>query len=57
MPRNSNTTQIRGLIATWARAVRAKDMDGVLANHTDDIVMFDGKRSGVPQNVGVLTGR
>jgi uncharacterized protein (TIGR02246 family) len=41
MPRNSNTTQIRGLIATWARAVRAKDMDGVLANHTDDIVMFD----------------
>jgi uncharacterized protein (TIGR02246 family) len=41
MPRNSNTTQIRGLVATWARAARAKDMDGVLANHTDDIVMFD----------------
>jgi uncharacterized protein (TIGR02246 family) len=41
MPQNSNKTQIRGLVGKWARAVRAKDMAGVLANHTDDIVMFD----------------
>jgi uncharacterized protein (TIGR02246 family) len=41
MPRNSSKAQIRALIETWARAVRAKDMDGVLANHTDDIVMLD----------------
>jgi uncharacterized protein (TIGR02246 family) len=41
MPRNSSKAKIRALIETWARAVRAKDMDGVLANHTDDIVMFD----------------
>jgi uncharacterized protein (TIGR02246 family) len=41
MPQKSNKTQIRALIEKWARAARAKDMGGVLANHTDDIVMFD----------------
>jgi uncharacterized protein (TIGR02246 family) len=41
MPRNSSKATIRSLIDAWARAIRAKDMDGVLANHTDDIVMFD----------------
>ena len=41
MTKNVNETQIRALIETWARAVRAKDMDGVLANHAGDIVMFD----------------
>ncbi len=33
--------EIRALIERWARAVHACDMDGVLADHTDDIVMFD----------------
>ena len=41
MTQNSNETQIRALIEGWASAVRAKDLDGVLVNHTDDIVMFD----------------
>ena len=41
MPLNSNETKIRGLVKAWARAARAKDMAGVLANHADDIVMFD----------------
>jgi uncharacterized protein (TIGR02246 family) len=41
MPRKSNEAQIRKLVADWAKAVRAKDMDGAVANHTDDIVMFD----------------
>lgn len=36
-----NDHQIRALVEGWAKAVRAKDMDGVLANHADDIVMFD----------------
>ncbi|MEZ0470745.1 YybH family protein [Luteimonas salinilitoris] len=36
-----NDHQIRALIEGWAKSVRAKDMDGVLANHADDIVMFD----------------
>ncbi len=41
MTQSSNESRIRALIDTWAKAVRAKDMDGVLANHADDIVMFD----------------
>jgi uncharacterized protein (TIGR02246 family) len=36
-----NESQIRALVERWAKAVRAKDMDGVLANHTADVVMFD----------------
>ena len=41
MPQSANETQIRALIERWAKAVHAGDMDGVLADHTDDIVMFD----------------
>jgi uncharacterized protein (TIGR02246 family) len=33
--------QIAELIERWARAVHAGDMDAVLADHADDIVMFD----------------
>jgi uncharacterized protein (TIGR02246 family) len=33
--------QIRALIERWAAAVHAGDMDTVLADHADDIVMFD----------------
>jgi len=33
--------QIRNLIERWAAAVHAGDMDGVLADHAGDIVMFD----------------
>ncbi|OEV09655.1 uncharacterized protein (TIGR02246 family) [Streptomyces sp. Amel2xB2] len=32
---------IRELIEDWARAVHEGDMDTVLADHADDIVMFD----------------
>lgn len=39
---NSDTkTEIRSLIEAWARAVQAKEIEGVLAHHTDDMVMFD----------------
>jgi uncharacterized protein (TIGR02246 family) len=34
-------TEIRQLVERWARAVHAGDMDGVLADHAEDIVMFD----------------
>ena len=34
-------TRIRALIERWAWAVHDGDMDGVLADHSDDIVMFD----------------
>ena len=32
---------IRQLIEDWAAAVRAVDMDAILANHAADMVMFD----------------
>lgn len=34
-------TRIRTLIERWAEAVHAGDLDGVLADHSADIVMFD----------------
>ena len=33
--------QIRSIIERWAAAVHAGDMAAVLADHTEDIVMFD----------------
>jgi uncharacterized protein (TIGR02246 family) len=33
--------EIRTLIERWAEAVHSADMDGVLADHAEDIVMFD----------------
>jgi len=38
---NHNEQQIRRLIERWAAAVHEGDLDGVLADHADDIVMFD----------------
>src|SRR5215471_3621204 len=32
---------IRALVEDWARAVRAKDLKGILANHSPEILMFD----------------
>src|SRR5690349_13332540 len=37
----ADEAQIRELIEHWARAVRAGDLAGVLADHADDIVMYD----------------
>jgi len=37
----SNEEQVRRLVNDGAKAGRAKDMDGALANHAKDIVMFD----------------
>ena len=34
-------TDIRALIERWAKAVHAANLEAVLADHTDDIVMFD----------------
>jgi uncharacterized protein (TIGR02246 family) len=36
-----NQEQIRALIERWAEAVHGGDLDSVLADHADDIVMFD----------------
>ena len=32
---------IRKLIKNWAKAVRAKDLPGILAHHSADMLMFD----------------
>lgn len=42
MPTNTqDELEIRALIERWAGAVRAADLDGVTANHTDNMVLFD----------------
>lgn len=41
MAETSNQIQLCALIESWARAIREGDVDGVLAHHADDIVMFD----------------
>ncbi len=38
---STDTAQIRTLIERWADAVHRGDMAGVLADHAEDIVMFD----------------
>ncbi|GEC02513.1 hypothetical protein SSP24_01680 [Streptomyces spinoverrucosus] len=38
---SDDETLIRDLITRWAEAVHRGDLDGVLADHTEDIVMFD----------------
>jgi hypothetical protein len=37
----SDESEIRALIERWADAVHAGDTGGVLADHAEDIVMFD----------------
>jgi uncharacterized protein (TIGR02246 family) len=32
---------VRQVIESWAAAVRARNYDGILANHAPDLVMFD----------------
>jgi uncharacterized protein (TIGR02246 family) len=38
---SNDEAEIRALIEHWAKAVHAGDTNGVLADHTEDIVMFD----------------
>jgi uncharacterized protein (TIGR02246 family) len=39
--RTTDEAAIRDLIENWARAVRTKNINGILANHSPDILMFD----------------
>jgi len=39
--RSADEASIRELVESWAAAVRAKDLEGILANHSPDILMFD----------------
>jgi len=38
---SSNENQVRELIERWAQAVRSKDLEGILAHHSEDFVMYD----------------
>ena len=40
-PKSTNEDQVRELVENWAQAVRNKDIEKILAHHSDDIVMFD----------------
>jgi len=39
--RKTNEAQVRELIESWARAVRARDIDGILKNHAPEMLLFD----------------
>jgi uncharacterized protein (TIGR02246 family) len=39
--RTTDEAAIRDLVENWARAVRRKNLDGILANHSPDMLMFD----------------
>jgi uncharacterized protein (TIGR02246 family) len=39
--RTTDEARIRGIVENWARAVRTKNIDGILANHSSDVLMFD----------------
>jgi ketosteroid isomerase-like protein len=39
--KSTNEAVIRELIENWAKAVRNKDYDAILAHHSRDIVMYD----------------
>lgn len=39
--RKSDEAAIVDLVENWAKAVRARKLDGILAHHSPDIVMFD----------------
>lgn len=41
MSNGADENVIRRLIEDWAKAVRAKDFDGILAHHSADMLMFD----------------
>jgi ketosteroid isomerase-like protein len=38
---SDNESQIRQLVEDWASAVRNKDIEKILAHHSEDIVMYD----------------
>ena len=39
--RSEDEAAIRGVIEGWTAAVRRRDIEGILKNHSPDIVMFD----------------
>jgi uncharacterized protein (TIGR02246 family) len=36
-----NHSEIRALVHRWVAGIQARDLDAVVADHTEDVVMFD----------------
>jgi len=51
--RTKNEAAIRDLVENWARAVRSKNIDGILANHLPDVLMFDVPPPAIEGNRGI----
>ena len=51
--RTKNEAAIRDLVENWARAVRSKNIDGILANHSPDVLMFDVPPPAIEGNRGI----
>jgi uncharacterized protein (TIGR02246 family) len=41
MTKTADVDEVRALIASWEKAIRAGDLRAALARHADDVVMFD----------------
>ena len=39
--KKKDEAQIRQLVDNWAKALRAKDVDGLMANYSPDMLLFD----------------
>jgi ketosteroid isomerase-like protein len=39
--KSTDEAEIRDLVESWARAVRTKNLDRIIANHSPEILMFD----------------
>lgn len=38
---DTNSNEIRAVVESWVSAIQQKNMEGILQNHTDDILMYD----------------
>lgn len=38
---NTDVREIRKILADWVKSIQRKKIDGILANHSEDILMFD----------------
>jgi ketosteroid isomerase-like protein len=41
MVSNTNEIQVRNIVENWAKAVRNKDINAIVAHHADNVVMYD----------------
>jgi len=41
MEMTSHEEEIRSLVRSWEHAIQTGDMDGILAHHSEDVLMYD----------------